>query len=120
MAQADRVPSPIRGSSIRETAIPSINPIKAAHGDFIARLTRCPPQAIPVDPYPYALEDRAEYVKGLFTAISSYLEAVLDDTAQNIPGGIDRRQIDALLSDLTSEVSGTLQKAVDDLAGRVQ
>jgi hypothetical protein len=59
-------------------------------------------------------------VKGLFAAISSYLEAVLDDTAQNVPGGIDRRHIEALLSDLTSEVGGTFQKAADDLAGRVQ
>ena len=56
-------------------------------------------------------------MKGLLAAISGYLEAVLDDTAQNIPGGIDRRQIEALLSDLTSEVSGALQNAAYDLAG---
>jgi|SRR5580692_10648036 hypothetical protein len=120
MAQADHLPSRFRDPGIRRTAIPSTSPIKAAYADFIARLTRCPPQAIPVDPYPYALEDRAEHVRGLFATISDYLEAVLVDTAQNIPGGIDRRQIDALLSDLMSEVSGTLQKAADDLAGRVQ
>jgi hypothetical protein len=66
------------------------------------------------------LEDRAEHVKGLFTAISGYLETILDDTGQNVPGGLDCRQIDALLSDLASEVKGTLQKAADDLAGRLQ
>ena len=120
MAQADHVPSPIRGPSIRRTGRPSTSPIQAAHAEFIGDLTGRPLRANPVDPDPYALKDRAEHVKGLFTAISGYLEAVLDDTAQNIPGGIDRRQIDALLSDLTSEVNGTLQKAADDLAGRVQ
>jgi hypothetical protein len=120
MAQADHVPSPIRGPSIRGTERPSTSSIGAAHAVFIGRLTSNPPRAIPVEPRPFALEDRAEHVKGLFAAISSYLEAVLDDTAQNVPGGIDRRHIEALLSDLTSEVGGTFQKAADDLAGRVQ
>ena len=120
MAEADRVPSPIRGPSIRGTGRPSTSPIQTAHADLISNLSRHPPRAIPADPRPYALEDQADYVKGLFAAISGYLEAVLDDTAQNIPGGIDRRQIEALLSDLTSEVSGTLQNAAYDLAGRVQ
>jgi hypothetical protein len=120
MAQADHVPSPIRRPSIRGTGTPSTSPVQTAHAGFIAYLTSRPPRAIPVDPYPYVLVDRAEHVKGLFTAISGYLEAVVDDTAQNIPGGIDRRQIDALLADLTSEVSGTFQKAANDLAGRVR
>ena len=120
MAQADHVRSPICGPSIRETPRSSTSPIEVAHADFIADLTRRPPRAIPVDPCPSALEDRAEHVKGLFTGISGYLEALLDDAGQNVPGGLDRRQIDALLSDLTSEVSGTLQKAADDLAGTIQ
>jgi len=46
------------------------------------------------------------------------MTAVLDDTAQNALGGLDLRQIEALLSDLTSEVSGTVQRAADALGER--
>jgi len=55
----------------------------------------------------------------LSIALSVYLTAILDDTAQNVPGGLDLRQVDALLSDLASDVTGTLQRAVEGLAGRV-
>jgi hypothetical protein len=120
MAPADHVRSAVRGPSIRGTAWPSTIPIRVVHTDFIERLTRHPPRAIPVDSFPRGLEDRAQQVKGLFAVISGYLEALLDGTAQNISGGIGRRQIDALFCDLASEVSGILQKAADDLAGRVQ
>ena len=51
--------------------------------------------------------------------MSVYVTAILDDTAQNVPGGLDLRQIDALLSDLASDVTGTLQRAADAMAERV-
>ena len=53
------------------------------------------------------------------TALSEYLTAILADTAQNVPGGLDLRQIDALLFDLGSDLIGTLQCAVEGVAGRV-
>ncbi len=120
MAQADYLPSSIRRPSTRGGVRPATSAVEAAHEDFIGRLTKFPPRAIPVDPCPHVLEDRAGHVTDLLTAITGYLEAILDDTAQNVPGGLDRQQIDGLLSDLASEVSGTLQKAADDLAGRAQ
>jgi hypothetical protein len=46
------------------------------------------------------------------------MTVILDDTAQNALGGLDLRQIEALLFDLTSEVSGTLRRAADALSGR--
>jgi hypothetical protein len=118
MAQAVHVPSPICGPNIHSGAQQSTNPIQAAYADFCASLTRRLPRAISVDPSRIAFEDRAEHVNGVFTAVSIYVDALLDDAAQNIPGGVDRRQIDALLFDLGSEVTSTLQKAADDLAGR--
>jgi hypothetical protein len=55
----------------------------------------------------------------VLTALSEYLTAILDDTAQNVPSGLDLRQIDALLFDLGSDLIGTLQVAVEGVAGRV-
>jgi hypothetical protein len=44
---------------------------------------------------------------------------ILDDTAQNVPGGLDLRDVEAVLADLASDVTGTIQYAADRLAGRV-
>ena len=56
------------------------------------------------------LEDRADHLKKVLNALSVYLTVILDDTAQNVPGGFDLRSIDALLCDLTSEVTGALRQ----------
>ena len=50
---------------------------------------------------------------------ASFAPANLDDIAQAIPGCLDRCQIDALLSDLASDMSGTLQYAFERMAWRV-
>jgi hypothetical protein len=47
----------------------------------------------------------------VLNALPAYLTAVLD-TAQNVPGGLDLSQVDALLSDLASDVSGTLHHPI--------
>ena len=64
------------------------------------------------------LEDRADHLSNVLNAVPVYVTAILDDTAQNVPGGLDLRHIDALLSDLASDVTGTLQHAADAMAGR--
>ena len=76
-------------------------------------------RAIPLDPDASDLEDRADHLKKVLSALSVYVTAILDDTAQNLPGGLDLRHIDALLSDLASDVTGTIQRAADAWAGRV-
>ena len=65
------------------------------------------------------LEDRADHLEKVLHALSVYVTAILDDTVQNVLGGLDLRQVDALLSDLTSDVTGTIQRAADSMAGRV-
>ena len=55
----------------------------------------------------------------MLDAASVYVTAILDDTAQKVPGGLDFRSIDALLSDLASDVTGRLQRAADAMTGRV-
>lgn len=120
MAQANSVPSPFRDPKIPGNAVESTSPNQHAYADLCASLRRHLPRAIPVEPHWGAFEGRADHVKGVFTAMSTYVDMLIDDAAENIPGGVDRRQIDALLSDLASELAGTLQKAADDLAGSVQ
>jgi hypothetical protein len=70
---------------------------------------------MPLSPCAIDVEDRADHLEEVLGAVSGYVAAILDDVAQNVPGGLDRRQIDALLSDLISEVTGTLRQAADAL-----
>jgi hypothetical protein len=119
MAQAVYVTSAIRSPITGAGAKPSTKPVQAAYAEFVAVLVGHPPRAIPVYADAANLEDRADHLNKGLTALSEYLTAVLDDTARNVPGGLDLSQVDALLSDLVSDMSGTLQHAVERTAWRV-
>jgi hypothetical protein len=116
MAQAEYISSAIRALITGASARLSTNPIRAAHAEFVAALAVHPPRAIPVDTDAVDLEDRADHLKKVFSALSVYLTAILDDTAQNTRGGLDFLPVEAVLSDLVSDVTGTIQRAAD--AGR--
>jgi len=117
MAQADHVSNAIRPLITGAGAKPSTNPVGAAHAEFVTAVAAEPPWPIPLFADASDLEDRADHLKKVLNAASVYVTAILDDTAQNVPGGLDLRQIEALLCDLTSEVPGTLQRAADALPG---
>jgi hypothetical protein len=119
MAQADYLSNAVRALITGAGAKPSTNPVRAAHAEFVAALAAHPPWPIPLYADATDLEDRADHLKTVLNAVSVYVTAILDDTAQNLPGSLDLRQIDALLSDLTSDVTGTIQRAADAMAGRV-
>jgi hypothetical protein len=120
MAQADDVSNAIRALITGAGAKPSTNPVRVAHAEFVAALAAQPPWPIPLFADCTDLEDRADYLRNVLNGLSVYVTAILDDTAQNVPGGLDLREIDALLSDLASEVTGTIQRAADATAGRVE
>ena len=119
MAQAESVPNAIRALNTGASAIPCTNHVRAAHAEFVAELADNPPRPIPVWADAADVQDRADHVEGVLTALSAHLTTILDDTAQNIPGGLDLRFIDALLADLASDVTGTIQRAADAMAGRI-
>jgi hypothetical protein len=119
MAQAVYVSSAIRSPITGAGAKASTKAVQAAYAEFVAVLVGHPPRPIPVYADAANLEDRADHLNKVLTALSEYLTAILDDTAQNVPGGLDLRQIDALLFDLGSDMIGTLQRAVAGVAGRV-
>ena len=119
MAQADYLTSAIRAFITGPSAKPT-NPIRAAYADFIARLAGHPPRRpIPLDPHPVDLEDRLDHLEKVFNALSAYLIAILSGTAENVPGELDLRQVDGLLSGLAPDMICTFQHAVERMAWRV-
>ena len=119
MAQADSVCNATRALITGAAGTAPNDPARAVHAELVRALAGHPPWPIPLFPHPTHLEDRAEHLKRVLKALSVYVTAMLADAAQNVPGGVDHRSVAALLSDLTSEVSGILQKAADDTARRV-
>jgi hypothetical protein len=103
----------------RASANPSFSPVGAAHAELVAALAGHPPRPIPVDADPIDLEDRADHLDKVLSALSVYVTVILDDTAQNVPGGLDLRDAEAVLADLASDFSGTIQFAANGMAGRV-
>jgi hypothetical protein len=116
MAQADYLSNAICALITGAGAKPSTNPVQAAHAEFVTALAGQPPWPMALFADASDLEDRADHVKSVLDAVSAYVTAILDDTAQNVPGGLDLRQVDALLSDLASEATGTIRYAADTTA----
>ena len=119
MAQAVYVTSAIRSPITGAGAKASTKAVQGAYAEFVAVLVGHPQRAIPVYVDAADLEDRADHLNKVLTALSESLAAILGDTAQNVPSGLVLRQIDALLFDLGSDLIGTLPCAVEDVAGRV-
>jgi len=119
VAQAEDVVNTVRALTLGADAKEPTNPVRSAHAAFVTAVAKQPPWPLPLFADASDLEDRADHVKKVLEAVSAYVTAILDDTAQNVPGGLDLRQVDALLADLASEATGTVQGAADALAEEV-
>jgi hypothetical protein len=119
MAQAGYVTNAIRAPITGAGAEPSTNLDRTAHAEFFTAVAGQPPCPIPLFADATDLEDRGDHLKKVLNAVSVYLTALLGDTAQNVPGGLDLRSIDALLSGVASDVTSTIQGAADAMAVRV-
>jgi hypothetical protein len=118
MAQAEYVINPIRVLNTGASATPPTSPVCAAHSKFVATLVGSLPRRIPLDADTIDLEDRADHLGKVLSALSAYVTVILDDTAQNVPGGLELRDAEGVIADLTSDVTGAIQRAADDMAGR--
>jgi hypothetical protein len=116
MAQADYVSNAVRALITGAGAKSPTNSVRLTHAELAAALAGNPPSPILLHADVRDLEERADHLKKVLDALSLYVTAILDDTAQNIPAGLDLRQIDTLLSNLTADVTGTSQWAADAMA----
>jgi hypothetical protein len=119
MAQAEYLTNSIRAPIPGVIGNPCTSLVCAAHAEFVAALVGHPPRTIPLDADAIDLEDRADHLSKVLGALSAYVAVILDDTAQNVPGRLDLSHIEAVLADLASDVTGTIQHAAEDIAGRV-
>jgi hypothetical protein len=90
------------------------------YAKFLAKLAGHPPRPIPIIADSIDLEDRADHLNEVVGGLAAYLTVILDDTAQNTPGGLDLCDAEAILVDLASDLSGAIQRAAEEMAGRVE
>jgi hypothetical protein len=97
MAQADYVTNAIPSLITAASAEPSTNPVRGAYAELLAGRAGHPSRPIRLKPHVVDLEDRADHLNEVFNALWACLTAISDDTAQNIPGGLDLCQIGGAL-----------------------
>ncbi len=100
-------------------AKPSASPALAAHAAFVTALSGHPPRAIPLEADALDLEDRADHLNKVLSALLVYVAVILDDTAQNVPGTLDLPHVEAILSDLASDLTGAIQHAAEGMGWRI-
>ena len=124
MAQAELVSIPgrarITGAQARSSTAPVGSPVGTAYVEFLAALREHPPRPIPIVADSIDLQDRADHLNKVLGGLATYLSVILDDTAQNTPGRLDLCDAEAILADLVSDLSGAIQHAAEDMAGRVE
>ena len=96
------------------------SPVGAKYAEFLSALAAHPPRRMPVEADSIDLQDRADHLNAVFGGLAGYLGLILDDTAQNAPGGLDFTDAEAILADLASDLTGAIQHAADEMAGRVE
>src|SRR5690349_17373027 len=116
MAQATHVttaiPAPITGGTPKSLSV------RAAYAALASALGVSPPRPIPLKTRPIDLEDRAEHLAKVLGPGAGYLREILDDTAANVSGGLELKYIEGALSDLQTDIVGTVPQAAENIAGR--
>ena len=111
----DELPSPSAGNDNRP--YPGSD-IAKAHADFVMALAARKPCPIALDPHPEDFTARAICCEALIDRMKVHLTALIDDAAQNEPGCHIRdaelaASIDAHLTDLKSDITGTLDQVAE-------
>jgi hypothetical protein len=116
MAQAGCITTAIRDLMSRGQPLKSTSLLRTAHTEFVATLAGNAPHPIHADVDSEDLEGRADHLEKIFAALHVYLNAIIADTAQNIPGGaLDRRYLDNLFRDLSADAVSVIRNAAEEM-----
>jgi hypothetical protein len=116
MAQAERITTAIRELMSRGRPAKSTSPVRLAHAEFVAALAGNVPRPIYADVDSEDLDGRAEHLGKVFAALHGYLNAIIADTAHNIPSGtLDQRYLDNLFRDLSANALCVIRNAADEM-----
>ena len=94
--------------------------IAKAHADFVTALAARKPAPIPREPDPEDFIARAVCCEALIERVTAHLIALIEDAADNDPGGFIRDaeladSIGAHLGDLKSDITGTFEQIAERL-----
>ena len=92
--------------------------IAKAHADFVMALAARKPMAIALEPAPEDFTARAICCEALIDRVKDHLTALVEEAAQSDPGRLIAdaalaAAIDAHLSDLKSDITGTLEQVAE-------
>lgn len=90
--------------------------VQAAHATLVARLLLARPFRIDVFVSDRSdIQNRAEHLRDVLDAVVDYVKVIVEDTAENAPGGsVDAKYIVGCVTDLAAESAGALAFVADD------
>jgi hypothetical protein len=114
MARADspNTTSPSSGTPPAATFFPSVH---SAHTELVARLVPLKPHEIRFCADRRDLEERADHIEQVLSAVLDYVGVIVRDTAYVAPVAIDREYLLGRIADVASDVAGFIANAADRL-----
>jgi hypothetical protein len=116
MAQAEGITTAIRELMSRGRPPKSTSPVRLAHMELVAALAGNLPHPIYADVDSEDLDGRADHLEKMFAALHVYLTAIIADMTHNVRGGLlDRRYLDNLFRDLSTDALRVIRNAADEM-----
>jgi hypothetical protein len=90
--------------------------VRLAHMELVAALAGNLPHPIYADVDSEDLDGRADHLEKMFAALHVYLTAIIADMTHNVRGGLlDRRYLDNLFRDLSTDALRVIRNAADEM-----
>jgi hypothetical protein len=115
MAQANHLPNAIRVLITDARPRPSTNPVRVTYAE-IARLAEHSSPFGSASPQTTHADDHAYRSRSVLTPLSTRLSAIVDKSELTVPGCLNIRQIEALLSSPGPDLTGAFQPVGDIMA----
>jgi hypothetical protein len=116
MAQAESITTAIRQLMSRGRPPQSTTPVRQAYTELIAALAGNVRHPIYAGANAEDLDGRADQLETAFGALHAYLNILIGDTAQKIPGGaLDRPYLEKLFQDVSAEALTLIRDAAEEI-----